>query len=276
MPKLPSPNRVPEQHLLSHDALAAEAEERAFQRHVNRHNYLSWYALVRKVNPERRYELKTFGFKYETLSGQQVLDQIRPIFDARGCTFVDSVTTVPDDYETPVEKLWMTFTDEHGNTVVANENEDVWDHDTLTQTMTEEAEIITEAYSNKLIGRVVDLVIQRRLEGHERTPDFDEVRALTRLAVINGLTMFAKAGMPPENAVTVTAERASEAFDRVFHAARIKAAGINIDEHPEYRSYQKFFEIGMPPPTHAQMADVIIDTFGKEPATPGTEPQQTP
>ena len=43
-------------------------------------------------------------------------------------------------------------------------------------------------------------------------------------------------------------------------------AGIELDDHPEYRSYQIFFDLKMPPPTHAQMADHIIETLASTPS----------
>lgn len=58
------------------------------------------------------------------------------------------------------------------------------------------------------------------------------------------------AGQSPENTVYIAGQRAGEAFDRRFHLSRIRAAGITLDDHPEYRSYQKLYELGMaPPPT---------------------------
>ena len=43
---------------------------------------------------------------------------------------------------------------------------------------------------------------------------------------------------------------------------RIRNAGVNLDNYPDCRSYQAFYELGMASPTHAQMADSIIETFG--------------
>ena len=36
--------------------------------------------------------------------------------------------------------------------------------------------------------------------------------------------------------------------------------GINLDDHPEYRTYQTFYELGIAPPSHQDMADIIINT----------------
>ena len=31
-----------------------------------------------------------------------------------------------------------------------------------------------------------------------------------------------------------------------------------LDDHPEYRIYQTFYELGIAPPTHQEMADIIV------------------
>ena len=83
MPKLPSSYRIPEQHLLKDELLRAEAETRDFQRHVNGKKYLAWYTLVRKVKPHLNYEVESYGFRTETVNGQELLDQVRPVVDSR-------------------------------------------------------------------------------------------------------------------------------------------------------------------------------------------------
>ena len=106
---------------------------------------------------------------------------------------------------------------------------------------------------------MADVARLKRLGDHELTADFDDVPNVTKRAVINGIAMSAAAGMPFERAIVLTGDRACEAFDRAFALSRIKAAGVNLDDHPEYRSYQIFFELRLPPPSHAGMADTIIE-----------------
>ena len=61
------------------------------------------------------------------------------------------------------------------------------------------------------------------------------------------LTMAQLRGMPVEM------------LDRSYNLHRLKNHGIKLDDHPEYRSYQTFYEIGIAPPSHQEMADIIID-----------------
>ena len=60
------------------------------------------------------------------------------------------------------------------------------------------------------------------------------------------LTMAQLRGMPVEM------------LDRAYNRYRLEHHGINLDDHPEYRSYQTFYELGIAPPTHQEMADTII------------------
>ena len=60
------------------------------------------------------------------------------------------------------------------------------------------------------------------------------------------LTMAQLRGMPVEM------------LDRAYNRYRLEHHGINLDDHPEYRSYQTFYEMGIAPPTHQEMADIII------------------
>ena len=43
---------------------------------------------------------------------------------------------------------------------------------------------------------------------------------------------------------------------------QVRRTGVNLDQHPEYRSLQAFFEAGVRPPTHQEAADIISQMFG--------------
>ena len=52
-----------------------------------------------------------------------------------------------------------------------------------------------------------------------------------------------------------------EMLDRAYNLYRLEHDGMNLDDHTEYRSYQTyqtFYELGIAPPTHQEMADTII------------------
>ncbi len=60
-----------------------------------------------------------------------------------------------------------------------------------------------------------------------------------------------------EASYTVRA-RAMETLDIAYNYNRIIMAGINLEQHPEYHSYQPFYDMGWKPPSHQEMADHII------------------
>ena len=60
------------------------------------------------------------------------------------------------------------------------------------------------------------------------------------------LTMAQLRGMPVEM------------LDRAYNLHRLEHHGINLDDHPDYRSYQTFYELGIAPPTHEEMAGIVI------------------
>ena len=54
-----------------------------------------------------------------------------------------------------------------------------------------------------------------------------------------------------------------EMLDRSYNLYRLKNHGINLGDHPEYRTYETFYEMGIAPPTHEEMADIIIARGGR-------------
>lgn len=54
-------------------------------------------------------------------------------------------------------------------------------------------------------------------------------------------------------------------LDRAHNLYRLEHHGINLDDDPQYRTYQTFYEMGIAPPTHQEMADIIIAKAGPSP-----------
>ena len=54
-----------------------------------------------------------------------------------------------------------------------------------------------------------------------------------------------------------------EMLDRKYNLCRMENHGINLEEHPEYRTYQTFYEMGIALPTHEKMADIVIERAGR-------------
>lgn len=84
----------------------------------------------------------------------------------------------------------------------------------------------------------------------------------TRQAAVNGMNHATELGRTDDYALETALNWASECFDRAFGRERIRMAGINLDEHPRWRSYQAFYDDDLPPPSHAEAADHIIKMLG--------------
>ena len=283
MPRYPSSRGLPAEHLLSDADLEYERQARRFQREVNHQRYLAWYTVVRRIKPNQRYLIVSYGYLREALSGHEILDHHAKLVNARSCTYINELQPVPDDYRIPAEDLWLTYVDESGHTVVQNAEQDVWDHTWFTATTPEMEARITQIANEQQVDYMMFMTVKRQQGDYPATPDFDQVLDLTRHALVSAIDVMLRHLETPtqEDLVSVfplVDARTSEAFDRIFGLARIRAAGVNIDQHPEYGSYQRYYELGMPPPTHAQMADTIIDTFGSpqpEDINNPTSPPQT-
>ena len=59
--------------------------------------------------------------------------------------------------------------------------------------------------------------------------------------------------------------RATEALDRAYNRARIARAGVALDDPEVPGTYNDFYRLGFPPPTHQEMADHIIRAHGRKP-----------
>ena len=215
MPRKQKHDGIPKQHRLSNHKLWAEGETLKFQKDFNEHDYLSWYDLVRKIDPLRKYEIKSFGFSTETLTGGEILGEFRKNIDARDCTFADSVTEVADDYVTPVEQLWNTVTEPDGTILVENYDQDPWDHSSFTATTPEERRRVTEVYGDEFINDLLEFVREQRMGGYDPSSNFGQVLTGTRDAIINGLAMGITTGLMAEAGIIAAGRRAEEAFDRL-------------------------------------------------------------
>ena len=255
---------VSEQHL------RLERAERRFHREVNGVDYLSWRDLLRRVRPDRRYRVSYFEMP-RALTGEEVLALAHETLVERSCTYIDSLRQVGPEYEVPVGDLWETHTDpETGRTLVNGGDEDYW---SVTLFVGNEDEEVDESWVDgilELTGLSVESiaaeVIARRCD--ETGVDDPEAAAETlwavRRAVARTLTNEDAQERTLRQLLVVARARAEEVFDRAYGLVRITRAGVDLDQHPEWRSLQAFYDLGVRPPTHQEAADIIIRMFGEE------------
>ena len=62
----------------------------------------------------------------------------------------------------------------------------------------------------------------------------------------------------PESRIRYALGRTTEVIDRAYNLDRMRLAGVNLTADSPYLNYQHFYDRGMAPPTHQEMADAAI------------------
>ena len=236
-----------------------EQNQLFFQRSVNDMEYLTWEQVLRRVEPENRYQVYD-ETKSDVYDGTDILDNLHQRVLKKACTYLTSIQQVPNDYELPVLELWSTHKDpETGRTMVVNHDLNVWDISHLTET----APPGTQALEQDILVFLVEKMIEERTQERDLSNQaaLDQSRPTVSLCIDTTFATRTSIGADFEGASTLAFLRGIEALDRTYGMARITLAGVDLDHHPEFRSYQTFFELGMAPPTHEQMADYIVQTL---------------
>ena len=255
---------------VSEEHLRLERKERRFHREVNKVDHLSWKQLRRRVRADRRYRITHFGMP-TVLTGEEILALAHATLVERSCTYVDSLRQVGPEYEVPVGDLWETHADpETGRTLAKGGDEDYWDVAYFVGNDDEEVDESWVDGTLELAGLSVESmaaeVIARRCA--ETGVDDPEARAETlwavRRAVARTLTGDDAQERTLRQILFIARARAEEVFDRVYGLVRITKAGVDLDQHPEWKSLQAFYDLGVRPPTHQEAADIIIGLFGEE------------
>ena len=118
---------------------------------------------------------------------------------------------------------------------------------------------------------MLDIYVAMVIGDWSKTRDFSEQVALERCKedvrtaityVLDWVETAAPAGLEKEAKHRTIMQQLRgmpiEMLDRTYNWYRIENHGINLDDHPDYRTYQTFFKMGIAPPSHEQMADIII------------------
>ena len=258
--------------IVGENLLRLERAERRFHREVNERDYLSWKQLLRRAKPERRYRFDHFGMP-RMMTGDELLVLAHQTLLERSCTYVQELREVGPEYVIPVEDYWEKYTDpETGRTLVNGGDDDYWDLSFFTGDEGEELDEDTMAFTLELVGASMESIaegaIAKRCE--ETGVNDPEAAALTlwavRKTVARTLVLEDGERMTLGQLLFMARARAQEVFDRTYGLARIRRAGVDLDEHPEWKCLQAFFDAGMLPPTHQEAADIIIGMFGRDAA----------
>ena len=181
-----------------------------------------------------------------------------------------------EDAGTPAENssqdprsLWRTITDPStGQVTLTNAQDDPWDTEVLLQLPHGAKPVAPES-------TLLDIYVAMVIGDRSKTRDFSDQVALDRCKddvrtavtyILGWVEAAAPDGLDNEAKHQTIMQQLRgmpiEMLDKTYNRYRIENHGINLDHHPEYRTYQTFYEMGIAPPTHEEMADIIIATMG--------------
>ena len=244
---------------LTSEQRRSEREWLKFELELHGDSFLSFDVIARTVHPERTYQTWS-GRRKNVLTGSDLLSTAHQDARLLGCSFIKTITEVPEDFEQPPEEYWDIRIDpDTGKKTVSFPGSDVWDTSWFTLPPYESSDPRYEID----LELVTEMVIRR----HWPSPTSDRkaisaARPSVSAALNRGYTSEMAYGKDPEVALGSAMTRAGWVFDVAYHRARIENAGIDLDQHARFRDYQTFFDLGMRPPTHEEMADKIIELAG--------------
>ena len=233
---------------------------------TNRHR-LRREAALAQVSQDATYCVH-YSSLMEVLNSQDLADRIRR-YPEDGLTHIEYLHQVAADTPQDPRNLWLRKQDPvTGAVTITNVDEDPWDLDVIlflpegASPVDAEVELL-EIYTAMVVGlRSRDRVLgdEEALERAKQDVHTAITYVLARIEAVGAhldeetkhqLTMAQLRGMPVAM------------LDRAYDKYRMDHHGINLDDHPQYRSYQAFYEMGTAPPTHQEMTDIIIARVGR-------------
>ena len=247
-----------------------------FQQQMNHRKYLTWAQVLKRVDPAQSYVISD-GYTITVLTGAETLqsayDQV-----VNDC-YTRMTSVAPLDPANPPETkaYWQTYQDPETNrTMVLNHAHDLWSIEQLVTPEDPDQPQDHPDLDQALVRMVADDIVDRRQQERDHQ-DQDALafarpiaRQTLRLAILQNLLNQ----RPADHNFAILALRTEEAFDRAYNLRRIQNHGINLDDHPELKSYQTYFELDMLPPTHQQIADYIIEQLATRPDPDAPRSQQ--
>ena len=200
----------------------------------------------------------------EILTSQELEDKIRryPEGDRIHIEYFHEVSagTAQDP-----RNLWLRkMNPDTGEVTITNTAEDPWDTDILLFLPDGASPVNPDPTSMEIY---VAMVVGKR----SRERDLSDQDALDRCKedihtaityVLARIEAAAPPGLDEERKHRLTMAQLQgmpiEMLDRSYNLYRMENNGINLDEHPEFRTYQTFYEMGIAPPSHEEMAGIII------------------
>ena len=211
------------------------------------------------------------GTKREILSGGGILYEAELLYseDSEERTHWNYIHPVASNTTQNNKDLWDRYIDpETGNVLVEeNQDESVWG---IGYYLIPRENGTVDPMSPVEISSIADEILAER--STER--DFSDKEALAAaMELVRTVIVINQSEIHDETwwmedaddreweAEYIARGRVTETLDTAYNYNRIVMAGINLDQHPEYHSYQPFYEMGWKPPSHQEMADYIIQAL---------------
>ena len=228
--------------------------------------YLPWATLREQLDGDGVYYHDAYGYAWPSATGALILDVARRRIMRTGCSRIEVVLRLPGLPTPPDRTVWrLRGTDENGRGLVEGGREDEFDWGYLVNRVAGAEPLTVAALTRAGLRREVKAAIVRRLAANSSSMVGSAVlEALPVVTAAFCCTYAELQGLEAEEPLArwVAGNHAGEAFDQAYGLGRIRAAGIDPDAHPEFRRYQTYHDLGLPPPTHAEMTDEIIRRFG--------------
>ena len=220
-----------------------------------------------KVEHEKTYCVH-FSSIREILASQALVDKINR-YPAGARVHIEYLHEVAAGTAQDPRNLWLRKIDSiTGEITITNTNEDPWDLDVLLFLPDGASPVHPESTT-------MDIYTAMVIAERSRDRDFSDQDALdcckedvhTAITYVLGrVEATASPNVDDETKHRLTMAQLKgmpiEMLDRSYNLHRLRNQGIDLDQHPEYRTYQTFYEMGIAPPSHEQMADIIIAKTG--------------
>ena len=176
---------------------------------------------------------------------------------------IQHIHQVPDNTLQDPAQLWLRDVEPGtGRITVANPEEDPWD---VEQIMSLDDDERMPYMSEAEISQRVEQVIRHRAQEREFSDEeaLKEARKDVGRAVRCVSARASRIAAGSQERTNMAMDRLIlgipvEMLDRSYNLRRIENNGIIMSDDSRWRSYQPFMELGIAPPSHQLMADIII------------------
>ena len=205
----------------------------------------------------------------EILTSQELKEKIR-LYPEGTRVDIDHFHQVPAGTRQDPQNLWLRKMHPNtGSVTITNTEENPWDLNVLLF-LPDDASPVNPG------STMMEIYTAMVIADRSRDRDFSDQSALDRskedvkTAISYVLGRVEAASRPSldeerKHQIIMAQLRGMpvEMLDRSYNLHRLTNHGIDLKQfHPEYRTYQTFYEMGIAPPSHQEMADIIIEKIG--------------